>query len=99
MFCPECGTLAFPDPSGNILCRAKDCDYSGPSTGENITYTVRKEEFTRGGRVNPDWDEPGPRLSPTTKKRCPNPKCRSKEVKPTPGGIEFECKKCGALIT
>ena len=104
MFCPKCGTLAFEDPKGNITClgsdqQGKKCGYTGPSTGEKITFTVRKQEFSRGGAIHPDWDEPTPRLTPTTKKECPNPKCRSREVKPTPGGVEFECKKCGRLIT
>jgi DNA-directed RNA polymerase subunit M/transcription elongation factor TFIIS len=29
MFCPECGTLSFPDSSGNIKCPNYRCDYSG----------------------------------------------------------------------
>jgi len=29
MFCPECGTLAFPDPSGRIKCGNYQCGYSG----------------------------------------------------------------------
>ena len=33
MFCPECGTLAFPDPSGKIKCTNYQCGYSG--TAEN----------------------------------------------------------------
>ena len=33
MFCPVCGTLAFPDPSGKIKCPNYNCGYSG--TAEN----------------------------------------------------------------
>ena len=33
MFCPECGTLAFPDPSGKIKCPNYNCGYHG--TAEN----------------------------------------------------------------
>jgi len=29
MFCPACGTLSFPDPSGNIKCPSPTCLYSG----------------------------------------------------------------------
>jgi len=29
MFCPECGTLAFPDPSGKIKCPNYNCGYHG----------------------------------------------------------------------
>ena len=29
MFCPECGTLAFPDPSGSIKCPNYNCGYGG----------------------------------------------------------------------
>ena len=31
MFCPECGTLAFPSPSGDISCTNYKCGYSGPA--------------------------------------------------------------------
>ena len=31
MFCPECGTLAFPGPSGNIKCPNYECGYHGTS--------------------------------------------------------------------
>jgi len=29
MFCPECGTLSFPDPSGVITCTNYKCGYVG----------------------------------------------------------------------
>ena len=35
MFCPECGTLAFPDPSGVIDCTNYACGYKG-STSSSI---------------------------------------------------------------
>ena len=34
MFCPECGTLAFPTPTGDINCDNYKCGYQGPA---NIT--------------------------------------------------------------
>lgn len=34
MFCPECGTLAFPDPSGEIKCPNYKCGYAGAA--ENV---------------------------------------------------------------
>ena len=33
MFCPECGTLSFPDPTGIIKCPNYECGYHG--TAEN----------------------------------------------------------------
>ena len=30
MFCPECGTMAFPSPSGIIDCTNYKCGYKGP---------------------------------------------------------------------
>ncbi len=35
MFCPKCGTLAFPDPSGVIDCTNYSCGYKG-STSSSI---------------------------------------------------------------
>ena len=29
MFCPKCGTLSFPDPSGKITCPNYKCGYVG----------------------------------------------------------------------
>jgi DNA-directed RNA polymerase subunit M len=29
MFCPDCGTLAFPDSTGRIKCPNYNCGYSG----------------------------------------------------------------------
>jgi len=29
MFCPKCGTLSFPDPSGKITCPNYKCGYIG----------------------------------------------------------------------
>ena len=31
MFCPQCGTLAFPSPSGDINCTNYKCGYAGPA--------------------------------------------------------------------
>ena len=31
MFCPECGTLSFPTPSGDINCTNYKCGYQGPA--------------------------------------------------------------------
>ena len=31
MFCPECGTLAFPTPTGDINCTNYKCGYTGPA--------------------------------------------------------------------
>ncbi len=34
MFCPECGTLAYPDPSGSIKCPNYECGYNGSAENE-----------------------------------------------------------------
>ena len=34
IFCPECGTLAFPGPDGNIKCPNGRCNYEGPTKGK-----------------------------------------------------------------
>ena len=31
MFCPQCGTLSFPSPSGDITCTNYKCGYTGPA--------------------------------------------------------------------
>ena len=36
MFCPKCGTLAFPDLTGNIACTNYKCNYQGIATNELI---------------------------------------------------------------
>ena len=35
MFCPECGTLGFMEPNGNISCTNYTCGYEGPLTGKD----------------------------------------------------------------
>ncbi len=35
MFCPECGTLGFMSPDGNIRCTDYKCGYEGPLSGSD----------------------------------------------------------------
>ena len=94
MFCPQCGALSYPDADGKIKC-PNHCGYSGEATHPRITVPSEKKEISRGGgRVSPEWDEPGPRITSTRKRECP--KCGSTDLK-TVGGDE-ECKKCGTPI-
>ena len=51
MFCPECGTLAFPDEKGIILCPNGRCDYMGETktdimleSGERIDLSEAKSK-------------------------------------------------------
>ena len=51
MFCPECGTLAFPDENGIILCPNGRCDYMGETktavqleSGETIDLSEAKSK-------------------------------------------------------
>ena len=48
MFCPECGTLAFPTPSGDINCTNYKCGYQGPQNKEfaNIQSSTKAEQPT-----------------------------------------------------
>ena len=42
MFCPECGTLGFMSPDGNIRCTDYKCGYEGPlggSDGKGAEFT------------------------------------------------------------
>ena len=41
MFCPECGTLSFPSPSGDITCTNYKCGYAGPA---NVKMKVDGKE-------------------------------------------------------
>ena len=43
MFCPECGTLSFPDPGGNINCPNYKCGYRG--SAENKIVGVDGKEI------------------------------------------------------
>ena len=40
MFCPECGTLSFVDPSGNIRCTNYKCGYEGPVGGKDGSGSI-----------------------------------------------------------
>ena len=42
MFCPECGSLSYPDNRGWIKCPDYKCGYEGPLSGED----GRGSEFT-----------------------------------------------------
>ncbi len=108
MFCPECGTLGYVEPAGNITCNVKSCGYSGSAT--NIIYvhngkvdvsqiktSMTVEEPTRGHRefgdsMSPFWDEPGVRLQSTETRKCP--KCNSTNLRIICN--EEECVDCGA---
>ena len=60
MFCPKCGTLSFPTPSGHMTCTNFKCGYSGNASnpiyvhGKEIDVsrvsTDAREELTRGHR-------------------------------------------------
>ena len=42
MFCPNCGTLSFPSPSGDITCTNYKCGYTGPA---NVKMKVQGKEI------------------------------------------------------
>jgi DNA-directed RNA polymerase subunit M/transcription elongation factor TFIIS len=43
MFCPECGTLSFPNPKGEIACTNYKCGYNGPANVVIKDQTTGKE--------------------------------------------------------
>ena len=51
MFCPKCGTLSFPSPSGDIACTNYKCGYTGPAKlvikgkdGKNVDLSKAKSK-------------------------------------------------------
>tara|TARA_Y100000766_G_C18767946_1_gene536906 strand:- start:79 stop:819 length:741 start_codon:yes stop_codon:yes gene_type:complete len=53
MFCPECGTLAFPDPDNNIRCPSHACGYESP----DIAAKRKAEEEERVRRAEEERRE------------------------------------------
>jgi|SaaInlStandDraft_2_1057019.scaffolds.fasta_scaffold04594_3 transcription factor S len=111
MFCPECGTLAFPTPSGEINCTNYKCGYSGPANvkvkgvdGKEVdlskTTSSTKAE-TRVYEVIKDSDEMKGVLT-TNAYLCPKCECREvySYLEQTRSSDEPEtrmltCKDCG----
>ncbi|MDP6870043.1 MAG: hypothetical protein QGI21_04655 [Candidatus Poseidoniaceae archaeon] len=111
MFCPECGTLAFPTPTGEINCTNYKCGYRGAANvtvkgadGKDVdlskTTSSTKAE-TRTYEVIKDSDEMKGVL---TKDAYICPKCDCMEVysylEQTRSSDEPEtrmltCKDCG----
>ncbi len=57
MFCPSCGTLAFPNPKGDIACTNYKCGYNGPANvviigadGKNVDLSQAKSSTAARGR-------------------------------------------------
>ncbi len=111
MFCPECGTLSFPDSSGNIKCPNYACGYHGSS--ENKIQVGDEEvdisKVTSSTSKAEEWDRDsrGTFGYPTgrgglTKGVYNCSKCGCNEVYSEVSQIRakttttlFECKKCG----
>ncbi len=110
MFCPKCGTLSFPTPTGDMTCTNLKCGYSGNASNtifvhdreidvSNVTTRMDAEEPTRGHResgdsMSPFWDEPGVRLQSTQIRSCPV--CSSTNLRIR--SSEEECLDCGAHV-
>ena len=50
----------------------------------------------RAGKIDPERDEPTPRLVSTKQEKCTNPKCESTDLKLA--GADRECRSCGQVI-
>tara|TARA_B110000467_G_C18332712_1_gene494667 strand:- start:2183 stop:2536 length:354 start_codon:yes stop_codon:yes gene_type:complete len=103
MFCPECGTLAFPTPTGVINCTNYKCGYQGPQNKEFANVQSSTKAETRVYEVIKDSDEMKGVLT-IGDYICPDLKCQSREVysylEQTRSSDEPEtrmltCKDCG----
>ena len=103
MFCPECGTLAFPNPDGNINCANYKCGYQGPQNPKFKNVQSSTKAKTRVYEIIKDSDELKGVLT-TNDYICPDLKCQSQEVysylEQTRSSDEPEtrmltCKACG----
>jgi transcription factor S len=86
MFCPECGTLAFPDASGRVKCGNYQCGYSGAAenkitVGDEVIdisqATSSSKAESRDRRVIEDADQ---QRGVLTTKTYICPKCDTDEV-------------------
>jgi DNA-directed RNA polymerase subunit M/transcription elongation factor TFIIS len=110
MFCPNCGTLGFVNPSNNLNCSNYQCGYSGSAinviridSGEvdlsQIRTQTKEGEYAgdireNGGPMSSSWDEPSCRLQSTEKRKCPD--CHSQNLRIICS--EEECLDCGAHV-
>ena len=103
MFCPECGTLAFPKPSGDINCANYKCGYQGPQNPKFKNVQSSTKAQTRVYEVIKDSDELKVVLT-IGDYLCPVSKCESNEVyayleqtraSDEPETRMLNCKACG----
>ena len=111
MFCPECGTLSFPDPSGNISCTNYKCGYVGPAKivikgtdGQDVDLSSVKSETKSKKREYEVIKDSDKMQGILTKNTYMCPKCDCVEVyaylEQTRSSDEPEtrmltCKDCG----
>ena len=51
MFCPKCGTLAFPDPKGKIVCTNNDCNFTN-SKPKLVDLKLIEDEWYENSTVS-----------------------------------------------
>ena len=111
MFCPKCGTLSFPSPSGDISCTNYKCGYTGPAKlvikgadGEDVDLSNIKSETKAQKREYEVIKDSDKMQGILTKDTYMCPKCDCVEVyaylEQTRSSDEPEtrmltCKECG----
>ena len=106
MFCPECGTLSFPDPYGNIKCSNYSCGYHGDAANkvligdEEVDLSIASSSSKADDRDRRTVDDIT-HLGGLTKGIYICPKCDCDEIysevdqiRAKPTTTLFQCKKC-----
>ena len=111
MFCPECGTLSFPMPSGVINCTNYKCGYEGPANvkvkgvdGREVDLSMTRSSTKAESRIFEVIKDSDELKGPLTVGHYHCPKCDSFKVysylEPLLDMAEVQvamltCKECG----
>ena len=111
MFCPECGTLSFPNPKGEIACPNYKCEYNGPANvvikgtdGKEVDLSKATSSTATKSRVYEVIKDSDERKGWLTSGTYMCPKCDGQEVEAylqqtrssdEPETRMLTCKNCG----